>query len=451
MNTFTRRDPTLADFNFAGQLGLYSTIPGTCLCFLVLVMYGIVALYRQGRKHLDRVSFRLLIYSLFFNVLYGIAFAVTAAQDGPGSLCTFGAFAVNFTLSFAIFFTTCIAINLQLVLVHHVNGKMMEKYYIIGTTILSIVLTVPAYGLGQFGYHQASSTCWFKNPDSKERLRWLIGTQSFWMALAAVIETVCSSIVLFWMFRFQMNTRYLQKASTPGHSRSLVTSGSGTMGGSSATKTTSFWSGTSSSRTAVREVSNRYRGVIIRIAMYPIVSLLINSPTVALDIYSVVVPLTTDLDYRLLVVDLVLYGLRTLLYAVLAFGDPSFVKAVRDIRGKQKWSTNDSGRTVSNAQFAVGGHGPVDSSVTTMGGGPLAVNVELQQMTQSDDMSMGTKTVKGGKVSQDDSMFAPGQKQSTGTVEFASGFLGSRTEAQRRSQFESGQDDEEVWQLERQL
>ncbi|THV03934.1 hypothetical protein K435DRAFT_229202 [Dendrothele bispora CBS 962.96] len=294
MNALTRRDPTLADFNFAGQLGLYCTVPGTILCFLVLVFYGLIALYRQGRKHLDRVSFRLLAYSLFFNVLYGIAFAVTAAQDGPGSLCTFGAFAVNFTLSFAIFFTTCIAINLQLVLVHHVNGKKMEKCYIIVTTILSIVLTVPAYGLGQFGYHAPSSTCWFKNPDPKERLHWLIGTQSFWMALAALIETTCSSIVLFWMFSFQMNTRYLQKASTPGHTRSLATN-SGTMSGTTSGAKTSFWSGTSSSHTAVRDVSSKYRGVIIRIALYPIISLLINAPTVALDIYSVVVPLTTDL------------------------------------------------------------------------------------------------------------------------------------------------------------
>ena len=28
----------------------------------------------------------------------------------------------------------------------------MEKYYVIGTTILSLALTVPAVALGQFGY-----------------------------------------------------------------------------------------------------------------------------------------------------------------------------------------------------------------------------------------------------------------------------------------------------------
>lgn len=39
----------------------------------------------------------------------------------------------------------------RLVLVHNVNGKMMEKYYVIGTTIVSLALTVPALSLGQFG------------------------------------------------------------------------------------------------------------------------------------------------------------------------------------------------------------------------------------------------------------------------------------------------------------
>ena len=39
---------------------------------------------------------------------------------------------------------------------------MMEKYYVIGTTILSLGLTVPAYGLHQFGYVQptfAEASC----------------------------------------------------------------------------------------------------------------------------------------------------------------------------------------------------------------------------------------------------------------------------------------------------
>lgn len=100
----------------------------------------------------------------------------------------------------------------RLVLVYRVNGKAMEKYYVIVVTLLSIVLTVPAFGLNQFGYvllvyyqilslsamstprrwDEANFTCWFKNPDEHTKVQWLIGTQSFWIALAATIETICS-------------------------------------------------------------------------------------------------------------------------------------------------------------------------------------------------------------------------------------------------------------------
>jgi hypothetical protein len=116
------------------------------------VAYAVAAFFPKAREHLNRVSFRLLVYTLIFNVLYGIAFSVTAAQTGPGPLCNFGAFAVNFTLSFAVFFTTCIALNLQLVLVHRINGKKMERYYVFGTILLVLAITVPTYALDQFGY-----------------------------------------------------------------------------------------------------------------------------------------------------------------------------------------------------------------------------------------------------------------------------------------------------------
>lgn len=39
----------------------------------------------------------------------------------------------------------------RLVLVHGVNGKRMEKYYLISTTFLSLALNVPPFVLHQFG------------------------------------------------------------------------------------------------------------------------------------------------------------------------------------------------------------------------------------------------------------------------------------------------------------
>lgn len=40
----------------------------------------------------------------------------------------------------------------RLVVVHGINGRKMKKYYIIGSTFMSIALTLPAYAAGQYGY-----------------------------------------------------------------------------------------------------------------------------------------------------------------------------------------------------------------------------------------------------------------------------------------------------------
>ncbi|KAF7426592.1 hypothetical protein PC9H_008961 [Pleurotus ostreatus] len=121
--------------------------------------------------------------------------------------------AFAFTLNFATFFTTCIALNLQLVLVQRVNGKAMEKSYVIVVTLLSIVLTVPAFSPGVrsqpvrvrvepllsdpvserdvnfTGWDEANFTCWVNTRRSSGLS---VPTQSFWIALAATIETICS-------------------------------------------------------------------------------------------------------------------------------------------------------------------------------------------------------------------------------------------------------------------
>lgn len=92
----------------------------------------------------------------------------------------------------------------RLVVVHHVNGQRMEKYYLIASTLLSIVLNVPTFAFNQFGWDESSSVCWYKNPNRIDRLRWMVATESFPVALAATLETVCSCILLVYMFLVQV-------------------------------------------------------------------------------------------------------------------------------------------------------------------------------------------------------------------------------------------------------
>ena len=88
----------------------------------------------------------------------------------------------------------------RLVVVHHAKGQKMEKYYLLGPTVLTIVLNVPAYALHQFGWDETNSVCWYKNPNRTARLYWIIGTESFPILLAASVETVCSAILLVYLY-----------------------------------------------------------------------------------------------------------------------------------------------------------------------------------------------------------------------------------------------------------
>ena len=76
----------------------------------------------------------------------------------------------------------------------------MEKYYLIGSTLLCLLLNVPALALDQFGWNESSSVCWYKNPDPSIRLHWMLATESCPLSLAAIIETVCSGIILVYMY-----------------------------------------------------------------------------------------------------------------------------------------------------------------------------------------------------------------------------------------------------------
>ncbi|KAF8183597.1 hypothetical protein K438DRAFT_1448818, partial [Mycena galopus ATCC 62051] len=96
----------------------------------------------------------------------------------------------------------CMALNLQLVLVHGVNGLMMEKYYVIGSSLLVTVCSLAPLAAGQFGpYH---GVCSFSNPDPVLRIRWLVGAQSFWILLMASSELVCFVILVSYMLRCQV-------------------------------------------------------------------------------------------------------------------------------------------------------------------------------------------------------------------------------------------------------
>ncbi|KAJ7256655.1 hypothetical protein C8J57DRAFT_559397 [Mycena rebaudengoi] len=323
---------------------------GVVLTAALLLSIAYAAWNPVSRPHLNRVSFRLLVCALISNFVFAASFI--PVFSGPSAGCSFLAFfgVSNHMFSACMFF--CIALNLQLVIVHHVNGNMMEKYYYIASVVFVAISNITPYAAGQYGYYNGA--CWFNNPDPEVQLRWLVGAQSVWALLMSAGEVVSFFVILGYMLLYQMRSMQL-------------------------------WSNVSSSERA-KPLIITYRSIIIRIGLYPLFSCCLSFTGSILDIWLVKTPVSTELQWRLSL-DLFVYGLRPILYTLLAASDPSFLRAIRAIRtpGKTTHSTADPA-SISTVRYAAkSSHSMRRFSMNSR----AVVHVQLEQGKQSTTWATG--------------------------------------------------------------
>ncbi|ESK88322.1 hypothetical protein Moror_14844 [Moniliophthora roreri MCA 2997] len=137
-----------------GQQVVYAEclyIAGAILCFIILAMIGIAGLHPVSKPHLDRVSFRILIYALVANMVYAISVVVEQYHQQEKD-CAGQMWLILFTLNLSAYLPFCIGLNLQLVLIHKINGQRMEKFYILGSVLLALAVTLSLLFKGQLGY-----------------------------------------------------------------------------------------------------------------------------------------------------------------------------------------------------------------------------------------------------------------------------------------------------------
>nr|GAT52533.1 predicted protein [Mycena chlorophos] len=312
-------------------------IPGIVSGFLVLAAFAVVAWIPFTRRFLNRVSFRLLVYALTANLLLSISFIGGVAPKGPSAVCTFAAFGINFSLLLSTSLFFCMALNLLLVLVFKVNGQRMEKYYLAGTLILGLVCNVTPYAAGAYGWDAINNTCWFTwsptdNPNSI--VVWLVSTSSAWVLAMAAGEAIAFCVVLGYIWSYERATRAFRA-------------------GDNATMEMT-WDG-SRSAIAANSPWMKYRGMILRIGLYPLLSCLMNFSAAALDLYGAKNTVLTELNWRLSVLDLAIYAVRPLFYSLLAMTDPSFLRAVSALR---------------RARYRIGGGAPPEGDTNSCDNGP---------------------------------------------------------------------------------
>ncbi|KAF8140915.1 hypothetical protein K438DRAFT_1636712 [Mycena galopus ATCC 62051] len=295
-------NPKIFAHHIAGsnQLWAITGMVGAALCGSVLVVIGVVALNPVSRPHLDRVSFRILVYTLLANTVFGITNAVGGNITGPTWACGFDIFLLQLTLKVSSFLLFCVALNLQFVVVHQINSQRLEKFYIYGSILISLCLTVPPFALKQYGWDPLVEDCWYSENDPHQRLAWQIGTQLFWTLLTVAGEVVTTFTVVIYMVQQKVRRKRAQAFTSHSPSRSG-----------------------SVDLTDVISYANLYRGVILRIVRYPIASALINVTSVACVIHATREDgIKNWTDYRVLLLSDLVYGGRAILYACLAATDP---------------------------------------------------------------------------------------------------------------------------------
>ncbi|KAJ6629631.1 hypothetical protein B0H10DRAFT_2184257 [Mycena sp. CBHHK59/15] len=252
-------------------------IPGLCLTLLVLLAFAYTYWHPLSKHHLDRVSFRLLVYALIANLVFGITWVLgPVAAVRPA--CGFVGFLDNLSLMFSAGMFFCMALNLQLVLVHGFNGQQMEKFYILGTALVCLVCNVIPYAAGEIGWNDQVAACWIANPDETAVLRWVIGTESFWVFFMVSGEVLAFLSIVGYIVSYEIKTRRILPRDA-------------------SSKTTAFSVDTQWG--AHRSPIMLYRNVVLRIGLYPLLSCIINFSTSTLDLYSLKNPELTELNWRL--------------------------------------------------------------------------------------------------------------------------------------------------------
>jgi hypothetical protein len=234
-------------------------------------------------------------------MFFGISNAVGGSWTGPTWMCGFSIWVLQFTLEFSSFLIFCIALNLLLVVGYRFNGQRLEKYYIYGSLILALAITIPPYAAAQYGWDILVGDCWYSDDVAKVRLGWQIGTQLVWQMLTVTGEIVCAVVVIWFMTAHRRN--YAKNIESQSQS--------------SAQK---------------RQVGYAltYRNIIARIGLYPFASMVLNLTSVACVIRATVHDGVHDwTGYRVLLLSDFLYGGRAVLYACLAATDPSFIVAMK--------------------------------------------------------------------------------------------------------------------------
>jgi hypothetical protein len=203
---------------------------------------------------------------------------------------------------------------------------------------------------GKYGWDPVIRVCWITSSTQHDRLIWQISTQLFWILLAVTITTLSASITITHLYKHKFTFRVLRDPTLqylpPTSGPALVSAerqSDKSIGGTTL-HPTSPKAIVEASRMASRNLTTQrgFRKVILRISIYPIVMVVLNLVITVADIrISSRDGINNSADYALYAAYYILYGARGIFYAVIAFVDPSVIRALILWREIQAGNTRD--------------------------------------------------------------------------------------------------------------
>ncbi|RXK41043.1 hypothetical protein M231_01674 [Tremella mesenterica] len=193
-----------------GRHIMFAGVTFTIFCCLVVLASAAWVYTTPARKCLDRVSFRLFLWMMGAEIIRATLLIIffgpmseerTRIAKSPA--CGFGGWLFMSSRLFCNWICCCIGLNLCLTVVFQINPVRyrVERWYILGSLVLSLGVPVVPAILGHFGYDPYVQACYFAIVERGPRFRAMVLDLHAWQCLASIISTVCVGWSLVTIFR----------------------------------------------------------------------------------------------------------------------------------------------------------------------------------------------------------------------------------------------------------
>ncbi|WVR09692.1 hypothetical protein IAU60_006767 [Kwoniella sp. DSM 27419] len=194
----------------SGVASLVAAATSVTLCFSILAIAAWMWTYKSVRSILDRISFRLLMVAMFFEFWYAGMYLFLYADPsifqpggklGPKS-CGPAEYFLLGEMNTVNLLISCIAVNLVLTIMFGINTieKRLERWYIGGSIVFGFIFPFVPVMRGLLGWDSTLGNCWISGHGTRTRMRLLLVSVYLCPMLCCLASILLVTVVLVYIF-----------------------------------------------------------------------------------------------------------------------------------------------------------------------------------------------------------------------------------------------------------